>query len=271
MEALILLLIGVIAIPILLIITRSSPKRTQRAPEEPGIRISVRRPGVPQLTCPRCGSPVVLRGDCWECGWCLDSGDLGSLPCAQPHTELQARIICGVDFSQRWTDLKTGLETLVPQEAAALLPSLLQAAVYQISASPLPEDGQIEETRLRAVRAFLDSNKEPGLPEDTAARIWRGEILFEQEGALAEDWFGTFWKSLLVALENEGAIPWDTDTDPFFHALACFASWRCGGPFADPAFLDNKYALQRAFHDRWEALHPEERDGDGKESSQQPS
>lgn len=262
MEALILLLIGVIAIPILLIISRSSKIRTAQQPkEEPGIKITVKRPGVPRLACPRCGSPVMLRGNRWECGWCLDSGDLGSLSCTHKRTELHAQIICRVDFAQTWTDLKSELATLVPQHAAMLMPTLRQAAVYQISFSSMPEDEQIEPSRLRDMRAFFEANKEFSPSERITQRIGQREILFEDEGVLSERRFGTFWQSLLEALEEEGAIPWDTDTDQFFYDFACFACWRTGGPCADPAFLDRKYALLRAFHDRWEALHPEEQYG----------
>lgn len=260
MEALILLLIGVIAIPILLIISHSSKKRTAQLPKgEPGSKITVKSPGVPRLACPRCGSPVMLRGSRWECGWCLDSGDLGSLSRTQTQTELPARIICRVDFAQTWADLKTELARLVPQHAAMLMPSLRQAAVYQISLSPMPEEEQIEPSRLRDMRAFFESNIEFS---PSTQRIVQGEILFEDEGVLSERRFGTFWQSLLEALEEEGAIPWNTDTDQLFYDLACFACWRTGGPCADPAFLDKKYALLRAFHDRWEALHPEEQEGE---------
>jgi len=256
MEALFLLLIGVIAIPILLIISHSSRKRTAQQPkEEPGIKITVKSPGVPRLSCPRCGSPVMLRGSRWECGWCLDSGELGSLSRTQTQTELPARIICRVDFARTWADLKTELARLVPQHAAMLMPSLRQAAVYQISLSPMPEEEQIEPSRLRDMRAFFEANIEFS---PSTQRIVQGEILFEDEGVLSERRFGTFWQSLLEALEEEGAIPWNTDTDRFFYDLACFACWRTGGPCADPAFLDRKYALLRAFHDRWEALHPED-------------
>lgn len=260
MEALILLLIGVIAIPILIIISYSSKKRTAQQPKgEPGSKITVKSPGVPRLACPRCGSPVMLRGNRWECGWCLDSGDLGSLSRTQTQTELPARIICLVDFAQTWADLKTELARLVPQHAAMLMPSLRQAAVYQISLSPMPAEEQIEPSRLRDMRAFFEANIEFS---PSTQRIVQGEILFEDKGVLSERRFGTFWQSLLEALEEEGAIPWNTDTDRFFYDLACFACWRTGGPCADSAFLDKKYALLRAFHDRWEVLHPEEQEGE---------
>ena len=262
MEALILLLIAVIAAPILLVIVRHSRDEADKMQKEkaPGIKITVNHPKVPRLICPRCGSPVMLRGNGWECGWCLDSGGLDSLSRTRPRTELRARIVCGVDFPQTWTDLKDELEKLVPQHAAALLPSLRRAAVYEISLSPPPEDGQIEPTRLRDMQAFFDAETEFSVLDGFKTRIERDEILFEDEGVLSDDRFGSFWQSLLDALEEEGASPWETDTDRFFYALACFGSWRKGGPCADPAFPGSKDALQQAFHSRWELLHPEGND-----------
>ena len=32
-----------------------------------------------KIRCPHCGSPVTVRGRWWECGWCGDCGQLGSL------------------------------------------------------------------------------------------------------------------------------------------------------------------------------------------------
>ena len=42
------------------------------------------------MRCPHCGSPVRIRGQRWECGWCGDSGYLASLPSEQdaPGVEL---------------------------------------------------------------------------------------------------------------------------------------------------------------------------------------
>ena len=31
------------------------------------------------IRCPHCGSPVMVRGNRWECGWCGDFGDISSL------------------------------------------------------------------------------------------------------------------------------------------------------------------------------------------------
>ena len=260
MEALILLLIAVIAAPILLVLVRSSAKGAAPPPEkeEGGIRITASRSGAPRPVCPRCGSPVMLRRGGWECGWCLDSGELALLSRTQPRAELRARILCGVDLPGTWAELKTELGRLVPQHADALLPALGHMAAHQLSRSAPTEDAQREAASLRDLRAFVETEKELGLPGGAAARIAHGETLYADEGALSEEAFGSFWQALLDALEEEGALPWDTDTDRFFGAAADLRFWRSGGPGADPAYNAGRDALQMAFHARWEALHPEE-------------
>lgn len=259
MEALILLLIGVIAIPILLIISHSSKKRTAQQPKgEPGIKITVKSPGVPRLACPRCGSPVMLRGNRWECGWCLDSGGLDSLPHTAKSRVLHARFICSVDLPETWAELKAELYKLVPKHADALLTSLGRVAVHQLSISSPPQDDRVEPQHIRDLYAFLETEKDLGVSAAIAARIEHGEKLFAAEGALSEECFGSFWQALLDALEDEGTIPREADTEQFFRSLACFRSWRDGGPGNDHAFLDNYYALLNAFYDRWEACHPDE-------------
>lgn len=39
------------------------------------------------IRCPHCGSPVIIRGNRWECGWCGDFGGVSSL---QPSEKAQA-------------------------------------------------------------------------------------------------------------------------------------------------------------------------------------
>jgi hypothetical protein len=193
--------------------------------------------------------------DRWECPWCLDSGLF--LPPLRPSGRVWLRILCSVDFPQTWKDLQSELCALVPRHAEALLPLLGRAAAHQISASPPPADGAVEPSFLRDLRRFLD---EPGgldLPADTAARIERGELLLAEEGALSPSLFGSFWQALLDALEDEGAVPWEADTDALFRSLAVLRGWRRGGPGNDPDYLDNIHRLQDAFHARWLERHPE--------------
>ena len=196
----------------------------------------------------------MLRGNGWECGWCLDSGGLDTLPHTTKSKVLHARIICSVDLPETWAELKAELCKLVPKHADVLLSSLGRVVVHQLSISSPPEDGRVEPQHIRDLYVFLASEKYLSV----AARIEQGEELFTDEGALSEDCFGSFWQSLLDALEDEGIVPWEADTEPFFRSLACFRSWRGGGPGNDQAFLDNYYALLNAFHDKWEARHPED-------------
>ena len=192
----------------------------------------------------------------WECGWCLDSGLF--VPPLDTPGERRVRILCRVAFPETWNDLKDELRALVPARCEALYEALGRAAVHQISASPPPEGGWIEPSFLRDLRRFLTETPDLHVPEDTAARIERGEILFAEEGALSVSPFGSFWQALLKALEDAGASPWETDTDALFRSLAVLRGWRRGGPGNDADFLDNYHRLQDAFHARWERLHPEE-------------
>ena len=40
------------------------------------------------IRCPHCGSPVIIRGSRWECGWCGDFGGISSL-----HPSEKAKLI----------------------------------------------------------------------------------------------------------------------------------------------------------------------------------
>ena len=187
MEALILLMIGVIVIPILLIIVHSSKKKPSQPQKEAeyGIKITVGRSTEPVLTCPRCGSPVMLRSGGWECGWCLDSGGLDSLPRTTKSKVLPARFICSVDLPETWAELKAELCKLVPEHADALLSSLGRVAVHLLSISSPPEDGRVEPQHIRDLYVFLASEKDLGVGKAIAARIEQGEELFADEGALS--------------------------------------------------------------------------------------
>ena len=208
------------------------------------------------MDCPRCGSPVMVFPDRWECGWCLDSGLF--VPPLRPFGRVGLRILCSVDFFETWKELQDELRALVPAHAGALLAALGRAAAHQISASLPPEDGAIEPSFLRDMRCFFADTPDLNVPEDTAARIGRGELLFRDEGALSPSLFGTFWQTLLDALEDEGVLPWEADTDALFRSLAVLRGWRRGGPGNDADYLDNTHRLQDAFFDRWKALHPED-------------
>ena len=87
------------------------------------------------MNCPRCGSPVMIWGDVWECGWCLDSGRLSAAP--RP-ARVPLRFVCHVDLPEAWSALKKALYAFVPRHAGALAPSLAHVAAHQLSLSEPP-------------------------------------------------------------------------------------------------------------------------------------
>lgn len=42
------------------------------------------------IRCPHCGSPVMVRGTSWECGWCGDFGGISSLQSSEKAKLMQA-------------------------------------------------------------------------------------------------------------------------------------------------------------------------------------
>lgn len=42
------------------------------------------------IRCPHCGSPVMIQGNCWECGWCGDFGGISSLHSTEKAKLMQA-------------------------------------------------------------------------------------------------------------------------------------------------------------------------------------
>ena len=64
------LLLGAIAVVLLVVVGGAA----RRPPAGTGSR-----PTRPSARCHHCGSPVQVRGERWECGWCGDHGHISSL------------------------------------------------------------------------------------------------------------------------------------------------------------------------------------------------
>ena len=73
METAILLILGVIVAPIVFIIVICTKKEPEHEKNNQNAEPQVKYPGTQQMTCPRCGSPVIQYRNGWECGWCGDS------------------------------------------------------------------------------------------------------------------------------------------------------------------------------------------------------
>ena len=150
------------------------------------------------MRCPWCGSPVMIRGSSWECGWCGDSGSLKRTPLQQPEITLTLSFVYHVDLPETWNDLKKALGQLAPKNT--LLSQLLgKVLLHNIStgiqnARALPDEKKAEE-----LRTFLTTTTDLNLGEN-AEEIMRDAkrgVLFCEEAALSETDCGTFWTELL--------------------------------------------------------------------------
>ena len=151
------------------------------------------------MRCPWCGSPVMIRGSSWECGWCGDSGRLKRTPVQQPaQITLTLSFVYHVDLPETWNDLKKALGQLAPKNT--LLSQLLgKVLLHNIStgiqnAGALPDEKKAEE-----LRTFLTTTTDLNLGEN-AEEIMRDAkrgVLFREEAALSETDCGTFWTELL--------------------------------------------------------------------------
>lgn len=73
------------------------------------------------MLCPWCGSPVMIRGSQWECGWCGDSGVLRRKSVQKPvqkpvQLTLRLSFVYHVELSETWLDLKEALAQLAPKK-----------------------------------------------------------------------------------------------------------------------------------------------------------
>ena len=100
------------------------------------------------MRCPWCGSPVMIRGSSWECGWCGDSGSLKRTPLQQPEITLTLSFVYHVDLPETWNDLKKALGQLAPKNT--VLSQLLgKVLLHNIStgiqnARALPDEKKAE-------------------------------------------------------------------------------------------------------------------------------
>ena len=89
------------------------------------------------MRCPWCGeSPVMIRGDRWECGWCGDSGKLKRTADApQATVSVTLSFSFHIDLPESWSALKTALAALLPGRDARLRPLLGKVLLHEISIS----------------------------------------------------------------------------------------------------------------------------------------
>lgn len=216
------------------------------------------------MRCPWCGSPVMIRGSSWECGWCGDSGRLKRTPLQQPEITLTLSFVYHVDLPETWSDLKKALNQIAPQNA--LLSQLLgKVLLHNIStgiqnAGALPDEKKAEE-----LRSFLHNTNDLNLGE-SAEEIMRDAkkgVLFREEAVLSETDCGTFWTELLATRPVEDYYN-RVDPDGLFELFSELSSaYAYFGGKKDEEMgeaQDYRNALEEAYHTHWQnkvLLHPD--------------
>ena len=107
------------------------------------------------MNCPWCGSPVMIRGSSWECGWCGDFGSLQRTPAKKSQNTAQITLtlsfVYHVDLPETWNDLKKALGQIAPNDTS-LSQLLGKVLLHHISAGiqhagALPDEKKVEELR----------------------------------------------------------------------------------------------------------------------------
>lgn len=220
------------------------------------------------MRCPWCGSPVMIRGSSWECGWCGDFGSLQRTPAKKsPNTAqitLTLSFVYNVDLPETWNDLKKALGQLAPKNI--LLSQLLgKVLLHNIStgiqrAGALPDEKKAEE-----LRSFLHNTNDLNLGEsaDEIMRDAKRGVLFREEAALSETNCGTFWTELLATRPVEDYYN-RVDPDGLFELFSELSSaYAYFGGKKDEEMgeaQDYQNALEEAFNTHWQnkvLLHPD--------------
>lgn len=220
------------------------------------------------MNCPWCGSPVMIRGSSWECGWCGDFGSLQRTPAKKSQNTAQITLtlsfVYHVDLPETWNDLKKALGQLAPKNI--LLSQLLgKVLLHHISvgiqhAGALPDEKKAEE-----LRAFLTTTTDLNLGEN-AEEIMRDAkrgVLFREEAVLSEMNCGTFWTELLSTRPVEDYYN-HVDPDGLFELFSELSSaYAYFGGKKDEEMgeaQDYRNTLEEAYNTHWQnkvLLHPD--------------
>lgn len=220
------------------------------------------------MRCPWCGSPVMIRGSSWECGWCGDFGSLQRTPAKKsPNTTqitLTLSFVYHVDLPETWTRLKKALGQLAPKNT--LLSQLLgKVLLHHISAGIQHAGALPDEKKAEELRTFLHNTLDLNLGEsaDEIMRDVKRGVLFREEAALSKADCGTFWTELLSTRPVEDYYN-HVDPDGLFELFSELSSaYAYFGGKKDEEMgeaQDYQNALEEAYHTHWQnkvLLHPD--------------
>ena len=216
------------------------------------------------MRCPWCGSPVMIRGSSWECGWCGDSGSLKRTPLQQPEITLTLSFVYHIDLPETWNDLKKALGQLAPKNTL-LFQLLGKVLLHNISTGIQNARALPDEKKAAELRTFLTTTADLNLGEN-AEEIMRDAkcgVLFREEAALSETDCGTFWTELLSTRPVEDYYN-RVDPDGLFDLLSELSSaYAYFGGKKDEEMgeaQDYQNALEEAYNTHWQnkvLLHPD--------------
>ena len=220
------------------------------------------------MRCPWCGSPVMIRGSSWECGWCGDFGSLQRTPAKKsPNTAqitLTLSFVYHVDLPETWSDLKKALRQIAPNNTS-LSQLLGKVLLHHISVGIQHAGASTDEKRAEELRTFLHNTLELNLGEsaDEIMRDAKRGVLFREEAALSETDCGTFWTELLSTRPVEDYYN-RVDPDGLFELFSELSSaYAYFGGKKDEEMgeaQDYQNALEEAFNTYWQnkvLLHPD--------------
>lgn len=220
------------------------------------------------MRCPWCGSPVMIRGSSWECGWCGDFGSLQRTPAKKSQNTAQITLtlsfVYHVDLPETWNDLKKALNQIAPKNT--LLSQLLgKVLLHHISAGIQHAGALPDEKKAEELRSFLHNTNDLNLGEN-AEEIMRDAkkgVLFREEAALSETDCGTFWTELLSTRPVEDYYN-HVDPDGLFELFSELSSvYAYFGGKKDEEMgeaQDYRNTLEEAYHTHWQnkvLLHPD--------------
>ena len=220
------------------------------------------------MRCPWCGSPVMIRGSSWECGWCGDFGSLQRTPAKKsPNTAqitLTLSFVYHVDLPETWSDLKKALRQIAPNNTS-LSQLLGKVLLHHISAGIQHAGALPDEKKAEELRTFLHNTLDLNLgesAEEIMRDVKRG-VLFREEAALSETDCGTFWTELLATRPVEDYYN-HVDPDGLFELFSELSSaYAYFGGKKDEEMgeaQDYQNALEEAYHTHWQnkvLLHPD--------------
>ena len=220
------------------------------------------------MRCPWCGSPVMIRGSSWECGWCGDFGSLQRTPAKKSQNTAQITLtlsfVYHVDLPETWSDLKKALRQIAPNDTS-LSQLLGKVLLHHISAGIQNAGALPDEKKAEELRTFLHNTLDLNLGE-SAEEIMRDAkrgVLFREEAALSEADCGTFWTELLSTRPVEDYYN-RVDPDGLFELFSELSSaYAYFGGKKDEEMgeaQDYRNALEEAYHTHWQnkvLLHPD--------------